>query len=330
MGTIAEKLTYLNETKTAIKNAIIAKGVSVTDNDSFRSYADKIESIEGGGGGGGTSTVSPTGLIKGTYYNIEDFDLTTLGFTHISSNLSLSNLRTAIISAGIQCSSLYSLTGPEYDYFYILNPFDTDNPDKITLNFIHDTDSSLPVQGYQMMIQTSFTSATTAPSTIGAVVRDRYYNTTPEYWVKKTDDNINLIFKDNEGFYVLFNMGKGTEQITLTEYSYCTVSHPGVNSYYMDIYSSLGVENYQFDTLTYTDKHNSSEINNYIFIANSATSAHYFMIDNIYTGQSCKEPNGTTVYAYIFVDEKNENAYYVQKDGTESSASFGDLVFKIK
>ena len=114
MGTTAEKLTYLNETKTAIKNAIIAKGVSVTDNDSFRSYANKIASIEGGGGGGETSTVSPTGLIKGTYYDIEDFDLTTLGFTHISSNLSLSGLRTAIIAAGIQCSSLYSLTGPEY------------------------------------------------------------------------------------------------------------------------------------------------------------------------------------------------------------------------
>lgn len=49
MGTIAEKLTYLEGTKSAIKDAIIAKGVEVTDADTFRSYAEKIESIEAGG-----------------------------------------------------------------------------------------------------------------------------------------------------------------------------------------------------------------------------------------------------------------------------------------
>ena len=49
MGTIADKLTYLNDTKTAIKNAVVAKGVSVSDTDTFRSYADKIGQISGGG-----------------------------------------------------------------------------------------------------------------------------------------------------------------------------------------------------------------------------------------------------------------------------------------
>lgn len=48
MGTIADKLTYLNATKAAIKSAIVNKGVSVTDTDTFRSYADKIASIETG------------------------------------------------------------------------------------------------------------------------------------------------------------------------------------------------------------------------------------------------------------------------------------------
>ena len=48
MGTIADKLTYLNATKTAIKSAIVNKGVSVADSDTFRSYADKIASIETG------------------------------------------------------------------------------------------------------------------------------------------------------------------------------------------------------------------------------------------------------------------------------------------
>lgn len=48
MSDIATKLAYLNETKSLIKQAIIDKGVSISDTDSFRSYADKITSIEGG------------------------------------------------------------------------------------------------------------------------------------------------------------------------------------------------------------------------------------------------------------------------------------------
>ena len=43
---IIENLEYLKETKEAIKEAIINKGVSVQDTDTFRSYAEKIDSIE--------------------------------------------------------------------------------------------------------------------------------------------------------------------------------------------------------------------------------------------------------------------------------------------
>lgn len=49
MGTTADKLNRLLETKTAIKEAIVAKGVSVADTDTFRSYADKISQIQSGG-----------------------------------------------------------------------------------------------------------------------------------------------------------------------------------------------------------------------------------------------------------------------------------------
>lgn len=52
MGTISDKLNYLAQTKEAIMNAIIAKGVEVLSSDTFRSYADKIAQITGGGGGG--------------------------------------------------------------------------------------------------------------------------------------------------------------------------------------------------------------------------------------------------------------------------------------
>lgn len=46
---IAIKLNYLNVTKESIKDAIIAKGVEVSDNDTFRSYASKIADISSGG-----------------------------------------------------------------------------------------------------------------------------------------------------------------------------------------------------------------------------------------------------------------------------------------
>ena len=48
MGTITDKLNKLAETKSAIKTAIVNKGVAVSDSDTFASYADKIASIEGG------------------------------------------------------------------------------------------------------------------------------------------------------------------------------------------------------------------------------------------------------------------------------------------
>ena len=50
----ADKLSYLSQTKTAIKDAIVEKGVAVSSSDTFRSYAEKIRAIEGGGSGGGS------------------------------------------------------------------------------------------------------------------------------------------------------------------------------------------------------------------------------------------------------------------------------------
>ncbi len=48
MGTIAEKLQKLLDTKNAIKAAIVAKGQTIADTDTFASYADKIAAIETG------------------------------------------------------------------------------------------------------------------------------------------------------------------------------------------------------------------------------------------------------------------------------------------
>ena len=49
MATIAEQLTSLANTKTAIKDAIVAKGVAVADTDPFSAYPAKIGEISGGG-----------------------------------------------------------------------------------------------------------------------------------------------------------------------------------------------------------------------------------------------------------------------------------------
>lgn len=45
-----QKLEYLQDTKTAIRRAIVEKGQNVADSDTFRSYADKIKAIGAGGG----------------------------------------------------------------------------------------------------------------------------------------------------------------------------------------------------------------------------------------------------------------------------------------
>ena len=45
MGTVSDKLTYLQGTKSAIKDAIVAKGVSIGTETPFRAYATKIREI---------------------------------------------------------------------------------------------------------------------------------------------------------------------------------------------------------------------------------------------------------------------------------------------
>ena len=50
MGTTENKLLYLQGTKDAIRNSIIAKGVDVPSDTAFRNYASKIGQITGAGG----------------------------------------------------------------------------------------------------------------------------------------------------------------------------------------------------------------------------------------------------------------------------------------
>lgn len=74
MGTTADKLAYLAGTKSAIRKAIIDKGVNVPEGTTFRQYASKIASIQDVGSlpTQGAKTVTPTtseqtAVASGTY-----------------------------------------------------------------------------------------------------------------------------------------------------------------------------------------------------------------------------------------------------------------------
>jgi len=66
MGTVAEKLEYLQETKTAIRTAIEGKGQTVADSDTFRSYADKIGAISTSDSAAPTVTITSAGKVTAT------------------------------------------------------------------------------------------------------------------------------------------------------------------------------------------------------------------------------------------------------------------------
>ena len=105
MGTTAEKLAYLADTKTDIKNAIVAKGVDVPEGTTFRQYAEKIGDIVSSGGGN-----KP---ITGT------FDLSTKGGVHY---VAVSDLGEAIEFDDITVKSILanSLLFAKFNLFTII------------------------------------------------------------------------------------------------------------------------------------------------------------------------------------------------------------------
>ena len=58
MGTLKQKLDYLKQTKEEIKNAIVSRGLTINNEDTFRSYASMIRSIP-------TDFVVPEGMKFG-------------------------------------------------------------------------------------------------------------------------------------------------------------------------------------------------------------------------------------------------------------------------
>ena len=125
MGTIAQKLTYLEDTKTRIGNAITAKGGSVTGK-TFRQYATEISNLPSGGGGTPIAeSVDVSDYTGGTSFNllaqITDVNwpsgITSIGGSAFYctglTSLTIPNSVTSIgISAFNDCTGLTSLTIP--------------------------------------------------------------------------------------------------------------------------------------------------------------------------------------------------------------------------
>ncbi len=64
---ISKKLSYLNQTKQIIKEAIIEKGQAVSEEDTFRQYADRIRDIQAGGGSDTSdATATVNDILEGT------------------------------------------------------------------------------------------------------------------------------------------------------------------------------------------------------------------------------------------------------------------------
>lgn len=109
MGSIVDKLSKLIDTKTAIKEAITAKGVTVEDSDPFSSYAEKILLVNGGSGGA-------SGLVDGTItgYAGNELEIRNSAFTMCTNLLTVDfpNVETIGMNAFSGCAVLASVNFP--------------------------------------------------------------------------------------------------------------------------------------------------------------------------------------------------------------------------
>ena len=129
MGTLNEKLEYLKETKSQIKEAIISKGQEVSSSDTFRSYASKISAI---------NTVNNEGLTVNPMTSVQTFTPTQghTGFGEVNVNAVTSaidsNIQAGNIKQGVE---ILGVTG-EYEGAQINNQDKT-----ITTNGTYTADS---------------------------------------------------------------------------------------------------------------------------------------------------------------------------------------------
>lgn len=115
MGTIAQKVSRLEDTKALLKQRLTEKGIDVSDENVFYRLADKVGDIVGGTGIIYTKLQESNFYKRAGYFEITLPEEVDPGF------------KAAFISIGLECDSDYSGTGivlHEQDYYIALEgPF---------------------------------------------------------------------------------------------------------------------------------------------------------------------------------------------------------------
>lgn len=142
MSTLNNKLDYLDETKQLIKQAIIDKGQEVSDEDTFRSYVDKISDIETGNDTKDATATSNDILYPETAY-ISNGKVTGNIMPTYSSNTTLSQINTIIRSLSYSLldinydAKIAIISDEDYKFNFcniVNNEIDYENSTYITLN----------------------------------------------------------------------------------------------------------------------------------------------------------------------------------------------------
>lgn len=194
MGTLADKLQYLKDTKDAIMNAIIEKGVAITSSDTFRSYADKIKGITSGDKPIVYDTVSSIDKNPYDYISKDSFSD---GLTSVVVTL-VDNLSSNIVGSPININGI--LSNFTQDNYVLVNRHVDTVPlgHYIYVKFKHDTNSWYNKIEHILSIE-------------GIFCIETHYNTLTTYnWTTNTTTTILDNFEQDTWYYAVVKIGSDT------------------------------------------------------------------------------------------------------------------------
>lgn len=115
MGTTANKLSYLLTTKENIRDAIIEKGIPISDGDTFREYAEKISEISLGIDTSDATATENDLIVGKTAYAKEQ---------KITGNIPVFSSVDKTASSGFVSGNNYKVKAPDgyYNNSYVLRP----------------------------------------------------------------------------------------------------------------------------------------------------------------------------------------------------------------